>query len=81
MIISLYFKKIVHHYQNITIVKELQKCFGEIYLEGKKIITTDLLFIISNIRIDFQVDAAEFWGLLYRRTFQESDNSYDIRKR
>ena len=47
------------------IVKELQKCFGEIYLGGKKNITTDVLFIMENIRIDFHMDAAEFEGLLY----------------
>ena len=46
-------------------VKELQKSFGNIYIGGKKNIATDILFIISNIRIDFQMDAAEFEGLLY----------------
>ena len=53
-----------HHYQNIMIVKELQKCFGEIY-SGKKTIPTDVLFIMANIRIKFQMDAGEFEGLLY----------------
>ena len=47
-----------HHFQNIMIMKELQKRFGEIYLGRKKTITTDVLFIIANIRIDFQMDAA-----------------------
>ena len=46
------------------IVKELQKCFGEIY-SGKKTIPTDVLFIMANIRIKFQMDAGEFEGLLY----------------
>ena len=47
-----------HHFQNIMIMKELQKRFGEIYLGRKKTIITDVLFIIANIRIDFQMDAA-----------------------
>ena len=51
-------KTIVHHYQTITIVKEIQNFFGEIYLGGDNIITTDALFIFSNIGIDFHMDAA-----------------------
>ena len=45
------------------IVKELQKRFGRIYLGGGETINTDGFFIISNIRIDCQMDAAEFEGL------------------
>ena len=48
----------VHHYQNIMIVKELQKSFGEIYLGGNKIIATDVFYIVANIRIYFQIDTA-----------------------
>ena len=33
-------------------MKELQKRFGEIYLGGKKTISTDNLFILGNIRIN-----------------------------
>ena len=47
------------------IVKELQKCFGEIYLGGKTTMATNVLFIMENTRIDFQMYAAEFEGLLY----------------
>ena len=46
------------------IVKESQISFGEIYL-GKKTMTTYGLFIISNIRIDCQMDVAKFEGLFY----------------
>ena len=53
----------VHNYQNIMIMKELQKCFGEICLVGGN--STDVLFILENIRINFQMDASEFEGLLY----------------
>ena len=45
-------------------MKELQKTFGEIYL-GKKTISTNEFFILSNIRIKFQMGAGEFEGLLY----------------
>ena len=45
-------------------MKYLQKCFSEIYL-GNNNITTDGFFIISNIRIDCQMYADEFQGLLY----------------
>ena len=47
------------------IMKELQKKIGEIYLGGGKTISTDLLFILANIRINYQMDASEFEGLLY----------------
>ena len=41
----------VHNYQNIMIMKELQKKIGEIYL-GEKTISTDHFFILENIRIN-----------------------------
>ena len=53
------------HYQNITIVKKLQNCFDEMYLGGKKTIYSNELFIITNIRIDCQMGADDFEGLLY----------------
>ena len=55
----------VHNFQKIMIMKELQKCFGEIYSGGKKTISTDHFFILENLRIHFQMDASEFEGLLY----------------
>ena len=58
-------QQFIHNYQKNMIVKELQKSFVVIYLGGKKTIATDVFFIIANIRIDFQMDAAEFEGLLY----------------
>ena len=45
-------------------MKELQKCFGEIYLGGTKIILTDDIFILANLSISFQMDASKFEGLL-----------------
>ena len=57
--------KFVHHYKTIIILKELQNCLGEIYLGGKKTIATDVIFIITNIRIECQMNAAEAEGLLY----------------
>ena len=55
----------VHKFQNIMILRELQKCFGEIYLGGKQTIYTDMFFIFSNITTNCQMDASEFEGLLY----------------
>ena len=52
------------------IVKELQKRFGEIFLGGKSI-STDMFFILENIRITFQMDASEFKGLLYNMLSEE----------
>ena len=46
-------------------MKDLQKCFGEIYLGGKKRISIDDFFILANMRINFQMDASEFQRLLY----------------
>ena len=47
---------------------------GDIYLGGKKTISSDEWFIITNIRIDFQMDAAEFYGLLYTILSEETFN-------
>ena len=46
-------------------MKELQKNIVEIYLVGEKTISTGVLFFTENIKRDFQMDAAEFEGLLY----------------
>ena len=53
------------HYQKILILKESQKCFGEMYLCGKKTFLSNDLFIVSNIRIYCQMNAAGFEGLFY----------------
>ena len=53
------------HYQNILTVKELQKGFSEMYLSGKKKIIYVDIFIVTNKRIYFQMDASEIEGLLY----------------
>ena len=50
----------VHKFQKIMILRELEKCFGEIYLGGKK--STDMFFILENITTNFQMDASEFEG-------------------
>ena len=52
------------------ISKELQNCFGEIYL-GKKSISIDVLFILEILRINCQMDAGEFEGLLYQILSEE----------
>ena len=41
------------------IVNGLQNVFGEMYLD---LFSTDVLFIIANIRIRFQMNAGEFEG-------------------
>ena len=53
------------------IFRELQKCFGEIYLGGKKTISTDMFFILENIITNFQMDASEFEGMLYTMFSEE----------
>ena len=58
-------EQFVSHYQNILIVKEIQKTFGEMYLGGKKIIMCDYFFIVTNKRIDHHMDAEEFKRLFY----------------
>ena len=49
----------VHNFQKIMIMKELQNIFGEIYLEGKKTISTDMFFILENITTNCHMDASE----------------------
>ena len=63
-------------------MKELQICFGDIYLE-KRSLANYVLFAMENIRIYLQMNAGEFEGLLYtifsRRTLKKSEISYDRR--
>ena len=47
------------------ILKEIQKCFDEIYLEGKKNMSIGVFFIMTNKRIGYQMDEAKIEGLLY----------------
>ena len=61
----------VHNFQKIMIFRELQKKFGEIYLNGKKTISTDMFFILANITTNFQMDASEFDGMLYTMLSEE----------
>ena len=46
------------------ILKKLQQKVGEIYLGGGGI-STDDLFILENLKINFQMDVGEFEVLLY----------------
>ena len=52
-------------------MKELQKSFGGIYLGEKKTSSTDIFFVLANIRINCQMDASEFEGLLYNILSEE----------
>ena len=52
-------------------MKELQEKIGEIYLGGKETISTDIFFILANIRINCHMDASEFEGLLYNMLSEE----------
>ena len=47
------------------IFRELQKRFGEIYLGGKKNISTDMFFILANITTNCHMDSSEFEGMIY----------------
>ena len=52
-------------------MKELQKKFGEMYLGGGKKNSTDLFFILANMRINCQMYASEFEALLYNMLSEE----------
>ena len=60
----------VHNLQKIMIMRELQKCFGVIYLGGEKE-CTDMFFILANITTNCQMDASEFEGLFYNMLSEE----------
>ena len=51
--------------------RELQKRFGEIYLGGKKNISTDMFLIVENITTNCQMDAIEFEGMIYTMLSEE----------
>ena len=70
-------EKFASHYQNILIVKELQKGFGEMYFGSKKTILSDNFFITTNTRINNHMDAGEFDGFFHRRLL-ENPFKYNI---
>ena len=53
------------------IMRELQKCFGEIYLGGN-FLFTDMFFILANIRTNCHMNDSEFEGMLYTMLSEES---------
>ena len=53
------------------IFRELQKSFGEIYLDEKKTISTDMFFILENITTNCQMDASKFEGMIYTMLSEE----------
>ena len=61
----------IHLFQKIMIFRELQKNFGEIYLGGKKTISTDMFFIVENISTTCQMDASEFEGMIFNMLSEE----------
>ena len=58
-------------FQKIMIFRELQKCFGEIYLGGKKTISTDMFFMVTNISTTCQMDDNEFEGMIFNMLSEE----------
>ena len=61
----------VHNFQKFNILRKLQKKLGDIYLGGKKTISTDILFILANITTNCQIDASEFEGMIYTMLSEE----------
>ena len=61
-----------HNFQKIVVFRELQKRIGEIYLGGKKPISTDMFFIVANITTTCQMDASEFEGMIYNLLSEET---------
>ena len=53
------------------VFRELQKKFGEIYLGGKKTISTDMFFIVANITTNCKMDASECEGMIYNILSEE----------
>ena len=61
----------IHMFQKIMIFRELQKTFGEIYLGGKKTISTYMFFMVANISTSCQMDAIEFEGMIFNMLSEE----------
>ena len=53
------------------IFRELQKKIGEIYLGAKKTISTDMFFIVENIKTNCQMDSSELEGMIYTMLYEE----------
>ena len=67
-----------HNFQKTMILRESQKSFCEIYLGGKKTISTDMFFILENITTNCQMDASEFEEMLYTMLSEEPFANYRL---
>ena len=50
----------------------------EIYLGGKKTISTDMFFILANITTNCQMDASDFEGVLYTMLSEEPFSNHKL---
>ena len=62
------------NYQNAIILQDLKNIFGHMYIGGQKTLITDNFFIVTNIRVNDQMDASEFEVLLYKILSEKSFN-------
>ena len=66
------------HMQNILISKVIQQILCEMLIEGKKIMNSDGIFLIANIRKNVQEDYSEFEELIHEMISLELFSNQDI---
>ena len=59
------------HIHKTMILQVLQQIFGEILIEGRKIVSNDVFFSVTNIRRNVQNEYSELEGLLHKMVSQK----------
>ena len=52
------------HIQNIMILQVIQKMFCEMLIGGRKVVNSDNIFLLTNIKTTVQEDSSEFEALI-----------------
>ena len=52
--------------QKIMILKDTQQILCEMLIKGKKIVNSDVFFLVTNIRTNVQEDSSEFEAIIHK---------------
>ena len=66
------------HIQKIMILQVIQKMFCEILIGGRKVVNSDNIFVLTNIKKNVQEDSSEFEALIQEMISSELFSNQEI---
>ena len=66
------------HIQKIMILQVIQQIFCEMLIGGRKVVNSDNIFLLTNIRTNVQEDSSEFEALIQEMISSEIFSNQDI---